>query len=262
MVDQEIREAAREAQRVIGAPRCAWIREALALEGLEVNDANYLQAVYLDAIDATPSGMQIAQARQMARTQSGCGLVWEAQARRLGVTWPLLWRFYGLRVINPLENTISASREFARRCGAWIDASTWTEGRPFPREGDGLHIGGTDPRWVRGEIASDHVFTVVAWHGELMHSIDGGQPGIHLRTRALVEVWTGSRGGQRTGELWAAQVDRETGRPLLDGQGRILRGRRVAGWIDPTRLPYDRPPACLPGEETDPAYPDEHPTGR
>lgn len=243
---------------MIGAPRCAWIREAVALEKLEINDPRYVDRVYLAAIDGTPTATQRQQAIQMARTQSGCGLVWESQARTLAVHWPLLWKFYGARVINARENTISAARDFAKKCGAWVDALAWRRGRGFPKEGDALHIGGTDPAWVRGEIASDHVMTVVAWAGELLHTIDGGQPGIRLRTRALVEVWT----RPDSGELWAAQVDRSTGLPDLDASGRPRRGRRVAGWIDPTRLPYLSPPRCLIGEASDPAYPDERPTGR
>ena len=262
ITDQEIRDKAREVRSIIGAPRCAWIREALAVEGLEVTSEEYEQIAYLEAIEATPTALQRQQARQMARTQSGCALVYEHYARKLAVHWPLLWKFYGQRFSIPIEQVITADRAFAQKVGAWVDASTWREGMPFPKEADGLIIGGKGPSWVRGEIESEHMFLIVAWILGLIHSIDGGQPGVRLRTRALVEVWTKGNPGQRTGELWAASINMETGLPDLDGQGRPKKGRRVLGWIDPTRLPYLSPPTCLDGEATEPGYPDEATTGR
>lgn len=257
ITDEEIRINGLEMQGMIGAPRCAWIREALAVVGLEVTDPRYQQIAYLEAIDKTPTILQRQQAAQMARTQSGCALVWEHYARALAVHWPLLWKFYGQRCLNAIEQVITADIAFARKVGAWMDAATWKEGMKFPKEGDGIIIGGRDPKWVRGEIQSEHMLIVVAWILGLLCSVDGGQPGVRFRTRALVEVWTKGNPGERSGELWLASVDMQTGLPQLDAAGRPHRGRRVLGWVDPTRLPYLSSPACLPGEATEPGYPDE-----
>lgn len=257
ITDEEIRINGLEMQGMIGAPRCAWIREALAVVGLEVTDPRYQQIAYLEAIDKTPTILQRQQAAQMARTQSGCALVWEHYARALAVHWPLLWKFYGQRCLNSIEQVITADIAFARKVGAWVDAATWKEGMKFPKEGDGIIIGGRDPKWVRGEIQSEHMLIVVAWILGLLCSVDGGQPGVRFRTRALVEVWTKGNPGERSGELWLASVDMQTGLPQLDAAGRPRKGRRVLGWIDPTRLPYLSPPACLPGEAVEPGYPDE-----
>lgn len=211
--------------------RKPWVDEAMRLEGWEATEDRYVNFVYLAAVDGTPTALQVSQARQMARTQSGCSLVWEAMARSLRVAWPLLWKFYGLRFALPQENTVAACKSFAQASGAWVDASRWTIGRPLPGPADCLHIGGRGPAWVRGDIESEHVLTAVLRDGQRMHAIEGGQPGIRLRTRGIVEVKTTAGA-----ELWLANLGASGAQ--LDAAGRPTRGRRVAGWIDPTRLPY------------------------
>ena len=256
--DQELRDKGREAQASLGSPRCAWTREAWALEGLDPTDPRYVSALFLEALDRTPTGQERARSVDMARRLSSCGIFWEALARRAGVRFPLLWKFYDLRSVISMEQAITADVAFAQKAGAWIDAATWRHGRHFPREGDGVIVGDNTAAWARGNVSTyQHLLVVVAWAYECLHSIDGGQPGIRLRSRALVEVWTGRDAGGPRGELWESRVDLSTGRPLLDATGRPLHGRRVLGWIDASRLPYLAPPACLSGEEILPGYPDE-----
>lgn len=256
--DAEIRDKGREVQGELGSPRCAWVREAWALEGLDPTDPRYIQALYLDALDRTPTSYERIRAADMARRLSSCGIFWEALGRRVSLHFPLLWKFYDPRSVVPIEQAITADVDFAKRAGAWVDATTWREGGAFPREGDGVIIGNNTAAWARGNVSVfQHMLVVVAWAFEALHSIDGGQPGIRLRSRALVEVWTGQDAKGRKGELWESHVDLSTGRPPLDATGRPLRGRRVLGWIDASRLPYLQPPRCLDGEASAPGYPDE-----
>jgi len=253
--DAELRIKGAEVQALVGAPRCAWLREGWALEGLDPPDPRYVQALLLDALDRTPTSTELFQARQMARDLSLCGLFWEAVARRCAMHMPLLWKFYGPRSLVGVEQTLAATSGFARKVGAWVDATIWTGTRPFPREGDAVIIGNDTSAWARGTAVYQHLLMVALWEGGLLHGLDGGQPGIRIRTRGLVEV-------PKARELWAGDVDRATGRIPLDATGRPLKGRRVLGWIDVSRVPYLTPPRCLGGEDEATAYGDERPTGR
>ena len=192
--------------------------------GLEPSDPAYIQRVYLAHLPGGGTPLQRAQAQQMARTQSGCGLVAEAILRDLGVTWPHLWRWYGDR----LGTAISASVAAARRDGIWYDDRS-----PGPgiQAGDLLVIGGPAPDWSRGGITYEHILvaTELLPDGRL-RSVDGGQPGVAERTRVLVRT--------PQGELWLAHLPPSGGAAQLGPDGRPLVGRRVQGWIKARLAPH------------------------
>jgi hypothetical protein len=255
--DSEIQRNALTLAEQMGGRRGALLQSLLPCAGWQVTEPRFVQRVFLDAIDGTPSQLERQQAAQMARELSSCGMFWESGLRAIGVTWPLLWKFYGKRCLVALEQAITADVPFARQHGAFTDAQTWREGMIFPREADAVIMGNNTAAWARGMAAFQHLGTVALWADGLAHFVDGGQPGIAMRTRAFVEVWTGSKGGQRTGELWLSNVDPATGAVPLLADGRPQKGRRVYGWISPLPLPYStpRPPD---GEN---AYPDERLNG-
>ena len=195
------------------ANRQAWIDAARSYVGLEPSDASYVDRVYLDHVER-PTDLQKAQARQMAREQSGCGLVWEAIARDVGATgpWEYLRRWYGepSRIGGVIRDMVAT----AKKAGAWR-----RPGQGMPQPGDAVVIGGPAPEWSRDSLVAEHVLLVTSADGAELHSIDGGQPGVAERTRILVQT--------PQGELWLA--DRASG---VGPDGRPTKGRRVQGWID------------------------------
>jgi len=195
------------------ADRNEWVNAARSYVGLEPSDPSYVSRVYLDHVER-PTDLQKAQARQMAREQSGCGLVWEAIARDVGATgpWAYLRRWYGepQRIGGVIRDMVAT----AKKSGAWR-----VPGQGMPQAGDAVLIGGPAPDWSRGTLVAEHVLVVTGANGAELHSIDGGQPGVGERTRILVQT--------PQGELWLA--DRASG---LDADGRPTKGRRVQGWVD------------------------------
>lgn len=253
MTDEEIKQQARDLQATIGAPRARFLRRALDSVGLAFPDPRYVDWILLGCLDgATPTNVQRTQAREMAEKLSLCGLVYEDQARAAGVAWPLLFKFYGERLKVPMEQAVTAPHAFAQKVGAWVDALHWN-GRAMPREADGLIMGDNTRAMARGPIAYQHMELLVLWAEGLAHSVAGGQPGIEIRTRALLPV---ERPGQPP-ELWAAHCNTETGEVPRDREGFPLVGRRIIGWISAARLPYNRPPELAEGETAENAYPDE-----
>lgn len=247
--DKEILSNALNLAATLGGRRGALLLDLLPCAGWEVTDSRFVQRVFLDALDGTPpTNLQRKQAEQMAEGLSSCAIFWESGARNISVAWPLLWKFYGLRCVIGIEQAVTADEAFARQVGAWVSALDWQAGSQFPREADALIIGGRPGAYI-GTTDSPHMLTVALWEGGYLHSIDGGQPGIGLRSRALVEVFPPAR----RGELWLANVDPATGAVPLGPTGRPRVGRQVIGWINPERLPYTttRPDD---GENT---YPDE-----
>lgn len=255
--DLEIQRNALALAEQIGGRRGALLLDLLPCAGWQVTEPRFVQRVYLDALDGQPTNLQLAQAKQMAGALSSCGMFWESGYRNIGGDWPLLWKFYGLRCLISLEQAITAELPFARHHGAWFDAVAWLEGMQFPREGDAVIMGNNTAAYARGMANFQHLGNMALWADGFAHFIDGGQPGIKIRTRAFVEVWTGSKGGRRTGELWLANVDPQTGAVPLSADGRPQKGRRVVGWISPVSLPY-RTPRPEDGEN---AYPDERLSG-
>lgn len=208
--------------------------------GLEPTDPAYVQRVYLAHLPGGGTPLHRAQAQQMARTQSGCGLVYEAQLRDLGVTWPHLWRWYGDRI----GTAISANVAAAKRDKVW-----YTADNPGPgiQAGDAVVIGGPPPAWSRGGIAYEHLLVVTELLPDgRLRSVDGGQPGVAERTRVLVRT--------PQGELWLANLPSGGGPAPLGPDGRPLVGRRVQGWIK-TRLAPNQPGYQGGGQATVPPTP-------
>lgn len=109
--------------------------------------------------------------------------------------------------------------------------------RDLPLEGDGLVIGSSARGvWGKGGYQGEHMATVVAVEGQVsgssydVDSIDGGAPGIHGRTRAL--VWCGPRGD----ELWAASLAADGSYVFDPSDMRPTKGRRVLAWTDAEAL--------------------------
>lgn len=202
-------------------PQRASILHALAkLDGLEPGDPRYVAAIY--PFDPP------AEARQLALHQSGCGLMTEAGQRALPVDEPLLYVPVGPRSIaGGRQYPVALERDDAIRWGTWIDCAKWEPGKYAIAPADVMIIGcgGCPGVWSRNTFSSEHELTVAFVDSETgdVWSIDGGQPGIHVRRRRLVEVGT---------ELWLGAVDQKTGACAIDPDGRPHVGRRVLGIID------------------------------
>ena len=211
------------------SPRRALVLEALLpLVGLEPASAAYQAAVY--PYDP-PS-----QRRALALRQSGCGLVTEIGWRAAGGQDARLRLPAGDRAVRGgVLYPVALERTIAQQWAEWRspDASTGE----LPLEGDAVIIGSSGPGlWGKGGFSGEHEFTVgclttaLAAGGAVMHSIDGGQPGIHARTRVL--VWC----GPRSDELWAASLDDSGGYVFDPNDMRPTKGRRVLGWMDTDAL--------------------------
>jgi hypothetical protein len=128
-------------------------------------------------------------------------------------------------------NAVGDVERIGRDGGAW---RTPEPGR-LPREADiimmgkGLPNGRPDPAWVRGTTATEHILLATSLAGELLESVDGGQPGVERRKRRVVRAGPGGR------ELWLSHTDRGLG-----PDGRPIVGRRVVGWIDFATMPLPR----------------------
>ncbi len=239
MTDDEILQAVRDnlSAAIIDGTAAIIIATLLPLIGLNPLDALSLATCY--PFDTAAS------AKQMATKQSNCGLVVEAGWRGAKVDDNRLSMPYGVRCTRggtlyavTLEGVIAAEH------GALVGGLPWVEGTPFPEPGDALTVGSqSDPSFSRGGgYGGEHEFTAIHWgpsdvlDGDVLTSIDGGQPGIRFRTRALVEVWTGALpDGRRKGELWAANLD-ASGRYVLGADGRPMAGRRVVHFADASKL--------------------------
>lgn len=225
--DAEIVAMIEAAASEYGKPRCLFLSGLLpyANPGLETNDPVYQQATFPND---TPAYQQAA-----SRTSSSCGLWTENAWRYAGVDDPDLWVPYADRVAKGgIHFTVARQKYFATQVGAWQDAIHWEEGTPYPEPGDSIIIGcASCPGFARGTANLEHEMTLGAWDtgpsGPIFHSLDGGQPGFHVRTRALVPV---------AGELWAAAVSSDGSVPL-SYDGRPVTGRRVLGWTRVDKLP-------------------------
>lgn len=230
-------------QPIAQAATSGWIACALKDVGLDpsVDLDLYAQRIYLDHLQPADQDRLRVEARKMANAQSGCGLAWERWARCMQVSWPHLYMWYGDR----LGTALSANVSEAKKCGAWVDADRAASTLPgLPQPGDAVLIGGPEP-YSRGGIIAEHLLLVRQIDGALLHSIDGGQPGIQERTRVLITT--------PQDELWLANLPTGGGQAPLGPDGRPLVGRRVRGWIDHTRLPYlvgPTPPSPTPKNTT------------
>lgn len=203
--------------------RAARVRWALDHVGLEPTDVRYQTDLYPH--DA-PS-----RRRALAIGQSGCGIADEAAWEAAGVRVLGYEIGYDLRATGRGVPVVTNVIEMARRAGAWRQPNAVTVALPLP--GDALIMGCSSCLgvWGRGGFSGEHVSMIVACARQNAgnaydaHGIDGGQPGIHPRSRSL--VWRGP-------ELWAASLT--DGGYALGDDGRPTRGRRVLGWVDADAL--------------------------
>lgn len=224
----------------VGSPRCLFATGVLRLVGMSDTEA----APYFFPYD-TPAYQKAMGAAFESRKTSSCGVATEVGWRYAGVDAPLLYEPYAQRVAKG-KFAVVAEQMIAQQNKAWVSGIPWVEGTPLPDIGDAPIIGCTScgAAWARGVSNLEHEYTILAYdpagHG-IHHSVDGGQPGVKLRTRALVEVWTGHDGqGRRTGELWAAAVT-DGGKIPLGSDGRPATGRRFVGYTSVVRLPLGDP---------------------
>ncbi len=234
--DAEIVDLATQASSDLGQPRCRFISPLLPLIGMTDREARAIEFPN----DTPEYQSAMATAFETGKTSS-CGLIVEAAWRYAGVQDPLLDQSYYDRVSKG-KYVIVAEQEIGKKNDAWVSGIPWVEGTPLPLPGDALIIGcqSCGESWARGTANLEHGYTIVAYDpaGEgIHHSVDGGQPGVKARTRALVQVWTGTNAeGKRTGELWASTVTEDGVIPIAS-DGRPLTGRRMVGYVDVSRLP-------------------------
>lgn len=176
-----------------------------------------------------------AHARQLAPAQSQCALWGATVLRYAGADDAELWAPYWGR-----SDAVSLLERLARRHEVWRTPES--DGEPglgaLVRIGAQRPDGTPDPRYVRGQRATEHVSCVVDMGpgpggGDLVHGVDGGQVhdgnGSHailLRSRRIERVQH---------ELWWGHTVH--GR---DATGRPLVGRRVVGWVDVPAYPRPR----------------------
>lgn len=230
--DRAIISRAQAEAAQLSTRRAGIIDHLIPLVGLEPNDTAYQDAVY--RYDPP------ARRRALALHQSGCGLVmeygWEGGGVPVDDRIKLGADVRGVR--GGLLYPITLDILIAQASGAWVDCSKGDPGRrPLP--GDGMIMGCSSCRgvWSKGQAAYEHASTVacvdrqVSGESDIISGIDGGQPGVHVRTRALVLC------GPRGDELWCAWLDAEGAYQMDATDMRPVKGRRLLGFVDVDRLP-------------------------
>ncbi len=199
----------------------AMLECALSMCGLEQSDLAYQQHLY--PFD-TPS-----QALAMAKSQSGCGLTTEEIWRAGGASNPALTLSYAWRVARGgVLYAVALEKEIALEAKAWQDTRNVSAAL---ERCDALIIGckGCPGPWAKNTFTDEHEFTIVLMETLadgtiLVHSVDGGQPGIALRTRKLVLT--------DSGETWLASLD-----AVIEADGRPSKGRRLQGYSRASQIP-------------------------
>lgn len=157
----------------------------------------------------------------LASGKSTCALTTRGYNLLLGSVHDVLLAPYLPRDGKAVSDVVT----IARGGGAWRTP----EPGHLPHPADVVLIGHADergrpdPAYCRGTNATEHVLIVTRLDGDLLESVDGGQPGIERRTRRVVRIGR---------ELWLAHTDHGLG-----PDGRPLVGRRVVGWQDTACLP-------------------------
>lgn len=205
---------------------------ALAQVGLSYSSARlpYLALCY--------PGDTAADAAEMGRSQSSCGLVARGILRVAEVDGRLL---FGGQAVDVLRDpyarlmrlgcyALTLLEVLGQDRGLWVPARAGAE----PEPGDVLVIGAESHGWGGGE----HALTCTGRDGDRVDSVDGGQtdPGnsfhptaTRARSRTLIRV-------ADTDELWLADA------PAL-AEGRPVAGRRIQGWLRAGELPCVEPQA-------------------
>lgn len=227
--DQEIVALAQRALAKLSPPRAAILAALIPLVGLEVGDAAFQAKVYRHDHPSRRAAL--------ARAQSSCALVREGALEDAGLHDARIDLGADVRAVRGgLLYPVSLEMQIAREKGALRTPDP--KRRDLPLEGDGLIIGCSSGRgvWGKGGFGGEHMATVVAVAGQVSGSafeidtIDGGQPGVHGRTREL--VWCGPRGD----ELWAATLADDGSYVFDPSDMRPTKGRRVLAWTDAEAL--------------------------
>ena len=222
--DQEIAQLAERAATKLTGPRATFLRALTPLVGLEVSSPVYQAKIYRHD---HPS-----RRNDLATKQSGCCLVWDYAAEEAGLDSADIRRGADIRSVTKGIGVMSLEGEIARLKGAKRTPNAKTREMPF--EGDGVVMGGEAPGilWGKGGFSGSHMSCVVAVEAQAsgdsytVEAIDGGQPGVHGRTRAY--VWCGPSGD----ELWAANLADDGSYVFDPVDMRPTKGRRVNYWID------------------------------
>lgn len=226
--DAEIVALAQRSIPKLSPNRAAVLAALIPMMGLEVSAPEFLAKVYRHD---HPS-----RRLALARAQSSCGLVREYALEQCGLQDARIHLGADVRAVRGgVLYPVSLELQIAREKGALRTPDP--KRRDLPLEGDGLVIGSSGRGvWGKGGFGGEHMATVVAVEGQVSGSafevdtIDGGQPGIHGRTRAL--VWCGPRGD----ELWAASLDAAGAYVFDPADMRPTKGRRVLAWTDAEAL--------------------------
>lgn len=215
--------AVREAAQ-LSPPRAAAVNAGAGLLGLEPSDPRYQEIVY--AYD--PAALRAA----LALHQSACGLVREVIIRAAGVQDQRFELGAGARGSRGgLLYPITLELVIARARHAVVEDRDLLDFVPLPGDGIVMGCASCPGVWSKGSINVEHMSTVLSTRAQvggasyLVFGCDGGQPGIHARTRALVVC------GPRGDELWAANLDAD-GAYTIEADGRPAKGRRVLAMID------------------------------
>lgn len=238
-------EALRRAQTLDPATR-DMIEMGLVLVGLVQSDIEYQRHLY-------PFDTAF-HAQQMAMSQSGCGLATEEIWRAGRVASTKLLLSYADRVARGGElYAVTLEKVIAQQMGAWIVPGTGRLTEPL-EPGDAVIIGckGCRGLWARGAVNTEHELTVLFTEddGVTVHSVDGGQPHIALRTRRLVHV-------PEQGESWLANVSTDA---EIAADGRPVRGRRILGYARARLLQrYSAPPTVPPAPPASDTAPQQDP---
>ena len=201
----------------------------IPLLGLEPSSSLYQETIYYYD---NPG-----RRKDLASKQSGCGLFTEYGWLAAGVTdnrlkIPVDTRSSEGGLLYPITLEI----DIAEKMGAirWKDGDS--QESFDPQQGDALIIGckSCPGIWAKNTYTVEHEFTIAlvdlsyaAASFMTIHSFDGGQPGIAVRTRSVV-FGPGN-------EVWLANTD-ENGFYEIDSDRRPVKGRRVLKCINVTKL--------------------------
>lgn len=226
--DREVIEKIQGGLAVLSPRRRLALEALIPLVGLEPDSELYRAAMFpFDPRSQWPALSRL----------SSCGLTTEIGWRAAGVRDPRLRIPAGVRgATGGALYPVALERVIAIKWGGWCHPDARSQALPL--EGDAVIIGSSGPGvWGKGGFAKEHEFTVGVLERSfspgdagVVHSIDGGQPGVHCRSRAL--VWCGPDGG----ELWAASLDEWGGYAIDPADQRPTKGRRVLGWTDTDAL--------------------------
>lgn len=224
--DAELAERIAVEVATLGPERAAALFAARGLLGLEPTDPRYREIVY--RYD------HASRRAALAAGQSGCGLVRETILEAAGWRDPDVARGADIRgALGGLIAPITLELRRSRQRGGTIEGADLATFRPIPADGIVMGCKSCPGVWAKGSIAVEHMATVVAVDAQaggasyVVHCCDGGQPGVHARSRAIV-LGCGPRGD----EVWAANLD-ATGAYAIDpADRRPTKGRRVLVFLD------------------------------